>query len=214
MNGNESLDIFSSRCPIVARESRHFKDTVIVGGERQHVIFSREILWLAESQTRLFYEHGGRELRTEATHSDFYGFLTSTDDADYFAVACNAYAIDTVSTLELKSLTSLLLTPVIEIPATKTNNPNRHGHRNFARVPRWLLAPSSTSPDSPNYLRPTVLVEHVSRTSRRPAEENEQALQKMKSAWLLMLGLFFEQPANSVEAIIQLTTSKMLAKEL
>jgi len=61
-----------------------------------------EITWLREMNAAITYLHGGRVLKQESLHCDYYGFMTAADElfAD-FEHRKEAYAVTSSSTLEI-----------------------------------------------------------------------------------------------------------------
>lgn len=96
------------------RKMRLFQQATIGGKTRFHP-FEKEVAWVASSETRLEFWHGGQLLKEDATFNDFYGYLTSMrfDDDMHLRVA-EKFKIDQQSTLELRLITSIFLTPYYE----------------------------------------------------------------------------------------------------
>lgn len=116
-----------SRCPIVREEDLQLCQIVSVGGMRQAIPFASRLLWLRESSAQLEYTHGGKMLVQGSTFSDFYGYLTSVDNAVEEAKGrCRALSITMESSLVLTIVLTITEkavirpeTPVIEYGRTK-----------------------------------------------------------------------------------------------
>ncbi|MBA54319.1 MAG: hypothetical protein CMK89_07680 [Pseudomonadales bacterium] len=96
------------------RKMRLFQQATIGGKSRFHP-FEKEVVWVASSETCLEFWHGGQLLKEDAAFNDFYGYLTSMrfDDGMHLRVA-NKFKVDQQSTLELRLITSIFLTPYYE----------------------------------------------------------------------------------------------------
>jgi hypothetical protein len=86
-----------------------------IGGKSQFHPFEIEVVWVASSETRLEFWHGGQMLKEDATFNDFYGYLTSMrfDQGMHLRVA-EKFKVDQRSTLDLRLITSIFLTPYLE----------------------------------------------------------------------------------------------------
>ncbi len=97
-----NINSFLSRCPVVREEDLELCQIVKVAGTSQAVPFKARIMYLWESSSKLGYCHGGKLLTQGATFNDYYGYLTSTDNAiEEAKQRCNILSITTESTLTL-----------------------------------------------------------------------------------------------------------------
>lgn len=108
--------LFLSCCPIVRKERLtlfSLKDRSGVRGDFNPVSFKKEILWLRQSISRIFFSHGGKVIKAGATTNDHNGYLTSTDLALESAHReCERYAVGRKSSLQVTILVDIEEVPV------------------------------------------------------------------------------------------------------
>lgn len=97
-----------------------------IGGKTQFHPFKREVVWVASSETRLDYWHGGQLLKEGATFNDFYGYLTSMQLDGLHLRAAEKFNVNQQSTLELRLITSIFLTPYYEDDECRRWNGDAH----------------------------------------------------------------------------------------
>lgn len=133
--------------PVAGKEIVDFVQSVIAGGKSKEIAFSREIIWLRESQSRNVEMHGGEYLNQGlgddySQWTDFYGFCTSLDAGLGAAKRdCKRFAVD-----EDSSLVLAIEGRVIDRPVLFGEAPKREGWRTgYDWVPlEWRLVEVET----------------------------------------------------------------------
>ena len=179
------MNTFRTGCDVVERTQETFVQWVMVGGERQRAEFTREILWIQESETRTAFYHGGKELTDLSMHNDFYGYLTSCDDIGTERVA-DTSKITPESSLDLIAKTTIFLHPAIETEATRSEN--EHQSPKYKKVYAYLpddWRKEACVDGEVRWLRiqKKELASEVTWTSKNTPEENAALKQCFKNKW-------------------------------
>jgi hypothetical protein len=117
---------FYTSCPEVKRAEQTFFEYVSVGGVKTKIEFKKEVIWFAMSESQIFYVHGGEILKESTGFTDYYGLYSSTKSAiDEIKDLAKIYDVDQNSTLEIRAISTLKLTPAIETEETKKENKDR-----------------------------------------------------------------------------------------
>lgn len=112
---NTSELMFRTSCQIAERTTESFIEHIVVGGERKRMEYSKPVIWLQETETKLEFMHGGVMLDELGSCSDFYGYMSSlTARADEIKSILKQFSITQESSLELVLRAKLLRIPVIE----------------------------------------------------------------------------------------------------
>lgn len=85
-------------------------------GEKRIAIRQYEdIVWVREMQAVITYIHGGRVLKQESLHSDYYGFMTAANDLieDDLPILQRAFEVSADSSLEITVRLALEDTPTL-----------------------------------------------------------------------------------------------------
>lgn len=135
------LNRHDSRCPIVRRGPNRIARRIDVSGGLGHyqtVHFAQPIVWLRESEASLRIRNGDDERQVGASHSDFYGFLTSP--LEHIAAFPDIAAREDITAdgrRELVVLVTITDTPMIEDRAAEPVGRMRC----YQSVPRdWMAA--------------------------------------------------------------------------
>lgn len=181
------MDFFRTGCPVTRQTEEAFVQWLIVGGDRQRMVFTKTILWIQESESRIVFKHGGRMLHEHDCHNDFYGYMTSCDEASLSPrqIAFH-FGITPDSSLELVVLTSIFLAPAIETIETKSRNASQpiNYKPEYASVPtdwcREIVADGQTLSPS---LHRQMLTTGITWSSKHSTEENALLLSSFKATW-------------------------------
>ena len=181
------FDILYSGNPVVMQTREYFLQLETVADTRTRIEFSKEILWLQESESKLLFKHGGKVLYEGQTHTDFFGYLTSFDsDAMTPIEICRQFGVSQESSLEVVIQTSILLTPVMETPETIDANASQPGgfKTQYAAVPsNWCQEVSGgVRPIYPALSRKTLCAEIVWSSKNTP-QQNDHLLLAFKEKW-------------------------------
>lgn len=173
------------------REMTLFQQATIGGKSRFHP-FEKEVVWVASSETRLEFWHGGQPLKEDATFNDFYGYLTSMrfDDGAHLRAA-NKFKVDQQSTLELRLITSIFLTPYLEDDECRRWNSDaleRNVKYKLIDLPSEYRTPFQEDyGDGPKSyykaLERIPVTEEVVWSSQLSPEENEKSSNSFKEKW-------------------------------
>ena len=163
-----------------------------IGGKTRFHPFEKEVVWVASSETRLEFWHGGQLLKEDATVNDFCGYLTSMrfDDGMHLRVA-EKFKIDQKSSLELRLITSIFLTPYLEDDGCRRWNSDAL-ERNVKY--KLLDLPSEyRTPFEEDYgdglktyyktLERVTAVEEVTWSSQLSPKDNEKISRSFKEKW-------------------------------
>lgn len=130
-----TLHEFYTSCPVVRQTEETFVEYVTVGGQRQRMAFTKQVLWLQESEAAVQFVHGGEVVDDIATTNDHYGYLSSIrvdlDDGTLARLA-RKYSIEQNSSLELRVTATVFMQPVVETEEGRKHNRER-GPRMKAR---------------------------------------------------------------------------------
>lgn len=124
-----------SKCPVVKEENIKLLERVVVGsGKIAFVPFTQKLMWLRESEAHISYWHNNKVFKEGSTFNDYYGFLTSYQNAlDELQDTLKHFAIDEYSSLEVRIYVSIDETPVLEDNSSdgKTWNTPNTKHRRY-----------------------------------------------------------------------------------
>ncbi len=179
------MNTFRTGCDVVKRTKETFVQWITVGGERRREEFTKEILWIQESETRTAFYHGGNEVTDGSTFNDFYGYLTSCDDVGLEAKAAS-YKITPESSLELVAETTVFLHPAIETEATRAENDRQPANykKVFSYLPNdWRKEEVVDGVPVWVSVQKTVLETEVTWSSKNTPEENVALKQAFKAKW-------------------------------
>lgn len=128
---------FRTECP-TSKTTEKFVQFVEVGGALQKKPFEREVIWVQESETALFFMHGGKIVRQGPVTSDYYGYLTSftRTDAHGTELLAQEYGVTSESTLEIHLVTTITRRPYLETEADQAMNATATGlSRQYTPIP-------------------------------------------------------------------------------
>lgn len=192
---------FYTNCPIVRRSREAFQQWVVIGGERQKVTFSKDILWLLESESVVQFMHGGELLMEGSRSNDHYGLLTSTDTTEgglRVDEVVEQFSITRDSSLSVVVVTRVFERPVIETEETLRHNATRPATRKaqYEEVPdEWRQERTIEGEQEPRWsrLQPIELASDVVWSSKNDEESNV----KLRDAFIEM----WTRPAMSEHAL-------------
>lgn len=120
-------------------------DFTNVGGEYRRYDFTKTIHWLIDSESQVLFMHGGKELKKGACYNDYYGYLSSAENAVIeVADTAESYAITNESSLELVIIAKVFECPMLVTEETIRDNKLyafEDNPRFFARTPdSWRFA--------------------------------------------------------------------------
>lgn len=99
---------------IVTRQVMTLFQNVTVGGVSEERSFKKEVVWVARTETRMEFIHGGQVLKNGSTFNDFHGYMTSMGLDSDVAPIVDHYQIMPHSSLSLQLVTTLYLMPYQE----------------------------------------------------------------------------------------------------
>lgn len=131
---------FYTICPIVRRSTEAFQQWVVIGGDRQKATFTKDILWLLESESVVQFIHGGEVLMEGRRHNDYYGLLSSMDISENglgVHEVAKKYEITRDSSMSLVVATRIYERPVVETEETIAHNKSHLAERRaqYAELP-------------------------------------------------------------------------------
>lgn len=187
------MTTFRTACPVAKRTEEAFVQRVTIGGESKRFEHVKPIIWIQESESKIVFLHGGRVLREESTHTDFYGYLTSFRTGPDAVVnpegIANAYGITRESSLELVVRTMVFLQPAYESPETIEHN--RTKPTNYK--PMYAHVPDDWRKEAENTLFPGELMyprlERIELgtgivwSSKNTPDENEALGEQFRQQW-------------------------------
>lgn len=132
------MNSFYTSCKIAKRTQEALGQWADIGGERKRIEFTKEILWLQESESQVLYMHGGKVLKDASINNDFYGYLSSIKGAiEEAEAAASRFGVTQQSSLDVVVQTKVFLDPVMEIKETSEYNRTKKDTRKeqYAYVP-------------------------------------------------------------------------------
>jgi hypothetical protein len=114
---------FRTKCSVFRHTKETFVERVIVAGQPARFEFTKDILWVLQSESQQLFVHGRRVLKEGATCNDYYGYLTSTkQDSPSYESICTHWGVSRESSLEIQRMTTVFLSPAIETDANREEN--------------------------------------------------------------------------------------------
>lgn len=196
------MNTFQTRCPIVKRTQEMLNQWTEVGGEWRRVDFTREIVWLQESESEMQFLHGGNLIKEGSLTNDFYGYLTSCDDnSPSPELEATRYGITRDSSLDLVVKTTVFIRPAMELKEMAEHNRDLPDGRmrKYAEVPNgWRIESMDDDGDRVwSALERVNLGSAVVWSSKNTDEKNAGIKAAFKAKWAII-----EQPAQVEEPAV------------
>lgn len=182
------MHYFQSPAPIVRNSVESFFQHVEVAGEKRAIEFSKEVVWLRESETCVLFKHGGQTLHEGACYSDGYGYLTSMQAALSEAKASMAqYKIGVTSTLELVLVTQIHDNPALVTPQSLEMDAQQKGtRRNFGAIsPSWSKKVIDEGETLWHEIEAVLQAEAVVWSSKNTDAVNQSVFEAFKNSWAI-----------------------------
>jgi hypothetical protein len=184
------MDKHNSICPVIRDEEMRLFERFVVGDTFQFLPFTKRILWLRESETKIVLRHDENVLSNRSTLNDFYGYLTSLEEAVKDAKRlANEFAIGVGDRLSVD-----LFLQISEIPVMEDASKNDFAGAKNAYGKQWLSVPSygngqrwwylSDQPDTENCLprlESVIVLEALVYSTRR---HQTGKMPKALTAWI------------------------------